>query len=346
MQHPDPDDLALIALGESLGDAVDTHVADCPQCSAEVESLRFTVGLADLSNYGEDALRPGEHVWQAIAAELGFDAAERSSSGVATVSGAAGENRPTPPLTGTPLGDESSSDHGTSAGNGDSASNGNVQGESTSLNHGTSARSAVSDPRTSLDSSTSFGSGSSQDQSPTNDEGAIIPPALRAVPGTGTPNPPDSARSAGSSTRRWPRWAAPVAAAVIGIAVGAGAVVITQNRADEVTVEATAPLTPVPGGPLSGDQQLGQAEIVAAGNGQQVRVQAADLPATTNDYEVWLFGNDGKMVSLGTLNDGSGTFTVPQGISTQEYRVVDVSDEPPDGVPTHSGISLIRGQFS
>ena len=59
-----------------------------------------------------------------------------------------------------------------------------------------------------------------------------------------------------------------------------------------------------------------------------------------------MFGNDGKMVSLGTLNDGSGTFTVPQGISTQEYRVVDVSDEPPDGVPTHSGVSMIRGQFS
>jgi len=349
VQHPDPDDLALIALGESLGDAVDTHVAGCPQCSAEVESLRLTVGLADLSNYGEDAPRPGEHVWQAIAAELGFDAAERSSSGVATVSGAAGGNRPgqsAPPFTGTPLDDESPIDHGTSAGNGNSASYGNSPGEGTPLNHGSSARPAATDSRTSLDSGTSPGSGSPQNQSPATDEGAVIPPALRAVPGTGTPTPPDSARSAGSSTRRWPRWAAPVAAAVIGIAVGAGAVVITQNRADEVTVEAIAPLTPVPGGPLSGDQQLGQAEIVAAGNGQQVRVQAADLPATTNDYEVWLFGNDGKMVSLGTLNDGSGTFTVPQGISTQEYRVVDVSDEPPDGVPTHSGVSLVRGQFS
>ena len=73
----------------------------------------------------------------------------------------------------------------------------------------------------------------------------------------------------------------------------------------------------------------------------------ADLPPTSNSsYEVWLFGDDGKMVSLGTLDNGNGTFTVPQGINTREYRVVDVSDEPPDGNPAHSGISLIRGAFT
>ena len=52
------------------------------------------------------------------------------------------------------------------------------------------------------------------------------------------------------------------------------------------------------------------------------------------------------MVSLGTLSDGFGTFTVPQGIDPQEYRVVDVSDEPPDGNPLTPGISLVRGAFS
>ena len=135
---------------------------------------------------------------------------------------------------------------------------------------------------------------------------------------------------------------------MVGIAVGAGAVVISQNRSDEVTVEAVAPLTPVLGGPLTADQQqqLGKAELVVAPTGQEVRVNAPELPPSPNDYEVWLFGGDGRMVSLGTLADGSGTFTVPQGISTTEYRVVDVSDEPPDGNPAHSGISLVRGSFS
>ena len=73
---------------------------------------------------------------------------------------------------------------------------------------------------------------------------------------------------------------------------------------------------------------------------------APALPAIPGAYEVWLFGNDGRMISLGSLNQGEGTFTVPQGIDTQEYRTIDISDEPPDGIPTHSGISVVRGEFS
>ncbi|MET0863989.1 MAG: anti-sigma factor [Nakamurella sp.] len=324
MQHPDPDDLALIALGESLGDAVDTHVAGCAECSAEVESLRLTVGLADLSNYGEDAARPGEHVWQAIAAELGFGGAERASSGSTVLEETSGDllsRTASAPSNGGP-------------GNGRSTDLGPLLDGS-----------GPADQVSSLDHAAAEDHGRSVPPGTSIDQGAVTPPGLRAVPGTGSPTPPAGSGS-GSSAKRWPRWAVPLAAAVVGIAVGAGAVVISQNRADQVTVEATAPLTPVPGGPLAGDQQLGTAEIVADSNVQQVRVQAADLPPTSNDYEVWLFGDDDRMVSLGTLNNGSGTFTVPQGISTQEYRVIDVSDEPPDGVPTHSGVSLVRGEFS
>jgi len=125
-------------------------------------------------------------------------------------------------------------------------------------------------------------------------------------------------------------------------------VVISQRQSDDVTVEAVAPLTAVPGGPLTADQQqlLGKAELVAAPAGQEVRVDATDLPPPANSYEVWLFGGDGRMVSLGTLNDRWGSFTVPQGINPAEYSVVDISDEAPDGNPAHSGVSLIRGAFS
>lgn len=148
--------------------------------------------------------------------------------------------------------------------------------------------------------------------------------------------------------RRRNRWVAPIAAAVVGIALGAGAVVVVQNRESSVVVDATAPLTPVQGGPLpTTDGQLGTAELVTARTGQQVRVDAPALPAAGNTaYEVWLFGDDGRMVSLGTLADGSGSFTVPAGIDTTQYRTVDISDEPPDGNPAHSGISLIRGTFA
>ena len=139
-----------------------------------------------------------------------------------------------------------------------------------------------------------------------------------------------------------------MAALFIGAALGAGVLIVAQNRADSVTVEATAALTPVPGGPLRGQAgQWGTAELVVTNQGQQVRVTASDLPSMPGtSYQVWLFGNDGRMVSLGSLDQGQGQFTVPDDISTQEYRTVDISDEPPDGNPAHSGISMVRGSFS
>ncbi len=48
------------------------------------------------------------------------------------------------------------------------------------------------------------------------------------------------------------------------------------------------------------------------------------------------------MVSLGAV-DGSGRLAIPRGIDPTVYRVVDVSIEPADGVPTHSGRSVLRG---
>ena len=284
VQHPDPDDLTLLAIGEPIDLAIDAHLAECEQCRAEVESMRRTVELAELSNYGEGTRQPGEHVWNAIAAELGFAAAPATN----------GSSHAPQASAGTPWPVTSEPDQTTSALDGQAA--------------------------------------------PTH------PPTLRAVPGTGSPTPHPAADRA----RRWPRWAAPAAALLIGAALGAGVLVVAQNRSDSVTVEATAPLTSVPTGPLAGkDGQLGQAELVATTQGQQVRVSAADLPAMPGTfYEVWLFGNDGKMISLGSLDQGKGDFTVPSDISTQEYRTVDISDEPPDGNPTHSGISMVRGSFS
>lgn len=259
--HPEPDDLALVALGERLGVGVDEHVAGCAICTDQVGSFRGTIGLAGLSDYGRDAPPPGDHVWAAISADLGF----------------AGS---------TPMA-----------------------------------------------------------------EPPAVPPAPRLVP---VPRPTEPASAPTPSIAptvrraRRNRWVAPIAAAVVGIALGAGAVIVVQNREGSVTVDATAPLTPVQGGPLPpSDGQVGTAELVTARNGQQVRVDASALPAPTSTaYEVWLFGDNGRMVSLGTLADGSGAFTVPAGIDTTQYRTVDVSDEPPDGNPAHSGISLIRGTFA
>jgi hypothetical protein len=171
------------------------------------------------------------------------------------------------------------------------------------------------------------------------------PPASEPGP---PPAPTPEAPRPIAARRRLNRWVVPIAAAAVGIALGAGAVVLVQNRENSVTVDATATLTPVQGGPLPPtDGQLGTAELVTARQGQEVRVDASALPAAAaRAFEVWLFGPGGRMVSLGTLADGSGSFTVPAGIDTNEYRTIDVSDEPPDGNPAHSGISLVRGTFA
>jgi hypothetical protein len=49
------------------------------------------------------------------------------------------------------------------------------------------------------------------------------------------------------------------------------------------------------------------------------------------------------MVPVGVLNGSTGRFTVPAGVNLTDYPVVDVSLEPLDGNPAHSGTSVLRG---
>ena len=71
------------------------------------------------------------------------------------------------------------------------------------------------------------------------------------------------------------------------------------------------------------------------------RVPAGDV------REVWLIRSDASgLVSLGLLEGDSGRFVVPDGIDLDEFTLVDVSAEPVDGDPAHSGDSIVRGELS
>ena len=63
---------------------------------------------------------------------------------------------------------------------------------------------------------------------------------------------------------------------------------------------------------------------------------------------MWLINVDGtRMVALGVLAAGdAGEFPVPRGLLDEGYRIVDISVEPEDGDPTHSGVSLARGELA
>jgi Anti-sigma-K factor rskA len=52
------------------------------------------------------------------------------------------------------------------------------------------------------------------------------------------------------------------------------------------------------------------------------------------------------MVAVGLLASGEeGEFEVPVRLLEEGYRIVDISVEPDDGDPTHSGVSLARGEL-
>ena len=63
--------------------------------------------------------------------------------------------------------------------------------------------------------------------------------------------------------------------------------------------------------------------------------------------EVWLIRSDASdLVSLGVLEGSEGTFEVPNGVDVDEFNLVDVSEEPQDGDPAHSGDSIVRGPLT
>jgi hypothetical protein len=140
--------------------------------------------------------------------------------------------------------------------------------------------------------------------------------------------------------------------AVVAAAVGSLVTAWWSGATDDepATAVLAAPLTPVDGAPPAS----GAAEVVAATGDDAVpslRVTVSGLPAVPGYHGVWLIDADtGEMVALGVLpgsaGDASGSFALPEGLDLSTYDLVDVSDEPLDGDPTHSGVSLLRGTLA
>ena len=204
--------------------------------------------------------------------------------------------------------------------------------------------------------------------------------ATPAAAGAGTSAPPvggphvrpDSGRS--SDSGRGTDWAMPPARSArrarrrgVGplLAVAAGGLVVGAAGTAVVTALQD-------GGEPAGPQVLAAAELAAFGDGEGtgvagsarlagpvddsaggdrvLQVWLSDLPDTGDDFlEAWLIDPEtGAMVSLGPVSTderGSVTaeLTVPGSIDVGAYALVDVSAEPLDGDPAHSGVSLVRG---
>jgi hypothetical protein len=158
-----------------------------------------------------------------------------------------------------------------------------------------------------------------------------------------------SAASAASTPRERPRrrlfstraiWM--LAASVAVVLVVAGGVWAGIGLTAPVSI-ASATLDAFPDHPAA----VGSAEVDEARNGQRTLTVTLEGDADSDDYrEVWLIRNDGKaLISLGVLEGSTGTFPIPAGVDLGQYDLVDISFEPVDGDPAHSGDSIVRGQL-
>lgn len=73
-----------------------------------------------------------------------------------------------------------------------------------------------------------------------------------------------------------------------------------------------------------------------------------DAPVPTDEpVELWLLSADGTdIVSVGLVEAGETSWDWPEGLAPDDYPIVDLSIEPNDGDPTHSGRSILRGVLS
>jgi anti-sigma-K factor RskA len=259
VRHCDPDQLALAALSEPLPDDDAAHLAGCPQCQAEVDSLRRAVDVLSVPSLGSPApaVPPPPRVWDAIAASTGVAVAPR-------VHAAAPEPGGVPGVPPAPVG-----------------------------------------------------------------AGPDVPVDL-----------PSRRRRGGSRPSR--RWLAVAAALLVGAGIGGGVAALARDPDSGGAVVAETALDP-----LSGNDASGSATVRAEGGS---RVLAVDLQAPALEdayYEVWLMESNAQlMVPVGVLHAGDTVLPLPDGLDLRAYPLVDVSVEPLDGVPTHSGLSVARGQLA
>ena len=272
MSHLDPEQLALIALGEPVASPAEReHLTSCPVCAADVTELSHAAGVARSTMDDLELEAPPGRVWGRIADELGL-AAEIGPDEAAGVAGVADV-----------------------------------------------------DPGATDDRSSSPSRGAAQTVTDAEAAAAASVPSSSTRPRRGH--------------RGWWALAASVALVLViggGVWLGLGTVAPTSI--------ASASLAAFPDHPKA----IGSAEVDESRDGTRTLTVTLKGASSSADYrEVWLIRNDGgALISLGVLDGSKGSFAIPAGVDLSEYDLVDISFEPVDGNPAHSGDSIVRGQLS
>ncbi len=135
-------------------------------------------------------------------------------------------------------------------------------------------------------------------------------------------------------------WLVGVAAATAGVVLGAvGMSALRPGGAPETTLVAQAGLAD-----LATETEAGEARVERRADGTEVLVVDTSYTEADGALEVWLIDTEVQgMVSLGFLTADHGEFEIPAGYDVSAFPIVDISVEPADGDPTHSGNSITRG---
>ncbi|MBG6058608.1 hypothetical protein RCH16_002257 [Cryobacterium sp. MP_M5] len=185
-------------------------------------------------------------------------------------------------------------------------------------------------------------------------DAAVLAPGGAAGPAPVEPAPPVGlapvARIDGRGRSRRARFWLPltVAAGIVGLVGGLGGGIWWESlRRDTAPPVVEAKIAEAKLDPFPGWKAGGTAYVEKAADGH--REVVVDLTGATGSAplrEVWLIKADASgLVSIGLLDGATGRFSIPDGLDLAQYPLVDVSAEPDNGDPAHSGDSIVRGEL-
>jgi hypothetical protein len=148
-----------------------------------------------------------------------------------------------------------------------------------------------------------------------------------------------------SSRSRWTMTLGAVAAALVLIV---GTVLVATRDTGSVGRQVASTVLVNDNLDPAGASSRGTATLVRTGDGEYaLDVKADNLPSTDGAFlELWMIDTSVKgMISLGPVA-GDVRVKLPPTIDPKAFPIVDISVQPLNGVATHSGVSILRGQIT
>jgi anti-sigma-K factor RskA len=181
-------------------------------------------------------------------------------------------------------------------------------------------------------------------------EAAVAVDATTPVAAESVAREPSFSRRAAGRRLRSPLAVRPALAALAAAALLAGGIAIGVLLDDDgtparpaVQAQRELPLQPIGSLPAARGRVL-----VAERGARNVTLRVRGLaPSRAGElYELWLLNADGRLIALGSFRvgaDGRASVRMPLPVPVTTYQYFDVSVEPEDGDPGHSGASILRG---